>query len=161
MICLSLGGSCATHQELPQEPLPNAVPAALPPFSSAVPRTSAEPSKEVRASYQGNAQAGHLTASGERYDPSDLTAASRTLPIGSSVIVTNPTTGRSVKVRINDRSPYAGGRSLDLSKRAAEKIGLTDKGIARVEVKRVDSKPETRQPPSSAEDSSSIPNFAQ
>ncbi|MGO9604512.1 MAG: septal ring lytic transglycosylase RlpA family protein [Candidatus Binataceae bacterium] len=117
--------------------------------------------KEVRASYQGNAQAGHLTASGERYDPSDLTAASRTLPIGSLVIVTNPTTGRSVKVRINDRGPYAGSRSLDLSKRAAEKIGLTDKGIARVEVKRVDSKPKTRQPPSSAEDSSSIPNSAQ
>jgi rare lipoprotein A len=77
------------------------------------------------------------------YDPNDLTAASRTLPLGSSVIVTNPSTGRSVKVRINDRGPYVRGTSLDLSKRAAQEIGLTDKGVRRVKIKRVDSKPET------------------
>jgi len=61
-----------------------------------------------------NARAGQLTASGEPYDPNDLTAASHTLPIGSSVVVANPTTGRSAKLRINDRSPYIRGRSLDL-----------------------------------------------
>ena len=109
----------------------------------------------MRASYQGNAQAGHPTASGEPYNPNDLTAASRTLPFGSSVMVTNPETGRSVKVRINDRGPYIRGRSLDLSKRAAEKIGLTEKGVARVKVKRVDSKPETSESSASSADSSS------
>ena len=95
-------------------PLAVALPAP-PPSEPAAPQISAKPSKAVRASYQGNAQAGHPIASGETYDPNDLTAASRTLPIGSSVIVTNPATGGSMKVRINDRGPYVRGRSLDLS----------------------------------------------
>lgn len=85
----------------------------------------------------GDAQVGHRTASGEIYDPNELTAASRTLPLGSKVIVTNPATGRSVQVRINDRGPYVRGRNLDLSKRAADEIGLTDKGVGRVKIKRV------------------------
>jgi len=108
---------------------------------SVVPRANAKPSRAVRASYQGDEYAGRRTASGEPYDPNALTAASRTLPIGSSVIVTNPATGRSVKVRINDRGPGVHGRGLDLSKRAAEEIGMTKKGVARVKVKRVDPKP--------------------
>lgn len=90
----------------------------------------------------GKAQVGRRTATGEIYDPNDLTAASRTLPLGSTVIVTNPSTGRSVKVRINDRGPFVHGRSLDLSKRASDEIGLTDKGVGRVKIKRVDSKAE-------------------
>lgn len=144
LMSLSLAVSCATQQELPQPslPPPAVAPPALPFSMPTAPQTSAKPSKAVRASYQGNAQAGHPTASGEPYDPNDLTAASPTLPIVSSVMVTNPTTGRSVKVRINDRGPYVQGRSLDLSTRAAEEIGLTKKGIARVKVKRADSKPE-------------------
>jgi rare lipoprotein A len=89
------------------------------------------------ASYQGSGSAGQATASGEPYNPNDLTAASRNLPIGSMVMVTNPDTGRSVKVRINDRGPFVHGRSLDLSKRAAEKIGITHKGVTRVEVRRL------------------------
>jgi rare lipoprotein A len=155
---LSLATSCATQNELPHAPLPSAASTAPAPSMSTAPHTSAGPSKEVRASYQGSSQAGHLTASGEPYDPNDLTAASRTLPIGSSVVVTNPATGRSAKVRINDRGPYVSGRSLDLSKHAAEKIGLTDEGVARVKVKRADTKPETSESPSSSEDSSSTPN---
>jgi rare lipoprotein A len=70
-----------------------------------------------------------------------LTAASKIYPIGSTVLVTNPATGKSVKVRINDRGPHVRGRSLDLSKRAAEELGITDKGVARLKVKRVDSEP--------------------
>jgi rare lipoprotein A len=164
MILLSLGASCATQPELPQDSRPNlapttVAPATIPPSLPVTSRISANPSRVVRASFEGNAQAGHMTASGDPYNPNDLTAASRTLPIGSSLVVTNPTTGRSVKVRINDRGPYVGGRSLDLSKRAAEKIGLTDKGVARVKVKRADS---TSENPtlSSAEDPSlpSTPN---
>jgi len=90
-----------------------------------------------------------------------LTAASRTLPIGSSVIVTNPTTRRSVKVRINDRGPYAGSRGLDLSKRAAEAIGMTNKGVTRVKIKGVQWKQQTRESPGTSQDSPSalIPNF--
>ena len=91
----------------------------------------------MRASYQGQAQVGHRTASGEIYDPNELTAASRTLPLGSKIVVTNPSTGRSVQVRINDRGPFVHGRSLDLSKRAADEIGLTEKGVGRVKIKRI------------------------
>jgi rare lipoprotein A len=69
-----------------------------------------------------------------------LTAASKIFPIGSTVLVTNPANGKSVKVRINDRGPHVRGRSLDLSKRAAEELGITDKGVARLKVKRIDSK---------------------
>ncbi len=84
--------------------------------------------------------AGRRTANGERFDPDALTAASKTLPMGSTVLVTNPKTGKSVKVRINDRGPHVRGRSLDLSKRAAEELGITEKGVARLKVQRVDSK---------------------
>jgi rare lipoprotein A len=151
LMSLSLAVSCATQPESSQTsaPAPAISPVAPPPAIPAASRTSAKGSKAVRASYQGNAQVGRRTASGEIYDPNDLTAASRTLPLGSSVIVTNPSTGRSVKVRINDRGPYVRGRSLDLSKRAAEEIGLTDKGVGRVKIKRAakpeESKPETSE----------------
>jgi rare lipoprotein A len=151
---LSLAVSCTTQPELAQPSLaPSAV--ALPPLIPAVSQTHAHPSKAVRASYQGDAYAGHRTASGERYDPHALTAASSTLPIGSSVMVTNPETGRSVKVRINDRGPNAHGRSLDLSKRAAEEIGMTKQGVARVSVKRVNPKPVGGEAPDSRENLSS------
>ena len=124
-------GSMHGSNRIAQKPIPPLVaqPAlALP----APPETSAKPSKTVRTSYQGSGTAGQPTASGEPYNPNDLTAASRNLPIGSTVKVTNPDTGRSVKIRINDRGPFVHGRSLDLSKRAAEKIGITHKGVARV-----------------------------
>jgi rare lipoprotein A len=84
--------------------------------------------------------AGRRTASGEVFDPDAMTAASKTLPIGSRVIVTNPKNGKSVTVRINDRGPHVRGRSLDLSRRAAEELGITEKGVARLKIQRVDSK---------------------
>jgi rare lipoprotein A len=86
------------------------------------------------ASWYGPGFAGHPTSSGETYNPEGLTAASKTLPLGSHVRVTNPDTGRSVVVRINDRGPFVRGRSLDLSHGAAKQIGLTGKGVGRVEV---------------------------
>jgi rare lipoprotein A len=70
-------------------------------------------------------------------------------------MVTNPATGRTVKVRINDRGPNAHGRSLDLSKRAAEEIGMTKQGVARVSVKRVNPKPVGGEAPDSRENLSS------
>jgi rare lipoprotein A len=86
------------------------------------------------ASYYGNELAGHRTASGERFNPGLLTAAHRTLPLGSHVRVTNPANGKSVVVRINDRGPFARGRVLDLSKSAAAEIGLVARGSGRVEL---------------------------
>lgn len=71
---------------------------------------------------EGDGTAGGPTASGETFDPSALTAASRTLPLGSTIRVTNVNNGRTVTVRINDRGPYVGGRCLDLSTAAMNAI---------------------------------------
>lgn len=70
----------------------------------------------------GDGTAGGPTASGETFDPSQLTAASKTLPLGSTIRVTNVSNGRTVSVRINDRGPYVGGRCLDLSTAAMNAI---------------------------------------
>lgn len=133
LMSLLLAVSCATQQPQPA-PVPVVAPPPAPPPAPA-PRVSAQPSKTVRTSYQGEQAAGRPTASGEPYDPYDLTAASKIYPIGSTVLVTNPANGKSVKVRINDRGPHVRGRSLDLSKRAAEELGITEKGVARLKVK--------------------------
>lgn len=86
------------------------------------------------ASFYGNELAGDRTASGERFDPERLTAAHRTLPLGSRVRVTNARTGDSVIVRINDRGPFHGNRVIDLSLGAARQIGLIRSGTARVDL---------------------------
>jgi rare lipoprotein A len=141
-ICLGLAVSllaCSTRTGLPHQPI--LIPTAAPLTSVATPETGGNQSKTVTASYQGSRSAGRTTASGEPYDPNDLTAASRNLPIGSTAKITNPATGRSVKVRINDRGPFVHGRSLDLSKSAAGKIGITHEGVARVTVTPVNSHP--------------------
>lgn len=84
------------------------------------------------ASYYGRRFAGNLTASGERFDPSELTAAHRTLPFGTRVLVTNLDNGRHVTVRINDRGPFVASRIIDLSRRAARRLGMLQAGIAEV-----------------------------
>ncbi|WP_201761063.1 MULTISPECIES: septal ring lytic transglycosylase RlpA family protein [unclassified Nonomuraea] len=81
------------------------------------------------ASYYGDPQ---TTASGERFDPSAMTAAHKTLPLGSKVRVTNPANGEAVTVRINDRGPYIGGRCLDLSRAAFAAIGNVSSGVMKV-----------------------------
>jgi hypothetical protein len=91
------------------------------------------PHMEV-ASWYGPGFQGRTTSSGERFNQNDLTAASTTLPLGSRVRVTNPANGRSVEVRINDRGPYVPGRTIDLSRGAAERIGLARAGVGPVEV---------------------------
>ena len=72
------------------------------------------------------------TASGERMNPSAMTAAHRSLPFGTKLLVTNPKNGKSVMVRINDRGPFIRGRVLDLSKGAAQRIGIISAGHASV-----------------------------
>lgn len=86
------------------------------------------------ASWYGPAQNGKETASGETFDQNKLTAASKTLPLGSKATVTNLETGKSVDVTINDRGPYTKGRKIDLSRAAAQQIGMTKKGVAKVKI---------------------------
>lgn len=72
---------------------------------------------------------GQMTASGEAFDPGDLTAAHKTLPFGTKVRVINKNNDRSAIVRINDRGPFVSGRCLDLSRAAMEKVGGTGSGV--------------------------------
>ena len=76
----------------------------------------------------------NTTANGEQMNPNDLTAAHRSLPFGTRVLVENLSNGRSVVVRINDRGPFIGGRIIDLSKAAAASIGMIAAGTAKVRV---------------------------
>lgn len=84
------------------------------------------------ASYYAKKFHGRRTASGEIFDMYKLTAAHRTLPFGTRVLVTNLTNGKSVVVKINDRGPFIKGRIIDLSYEAARRIGIT--GIAKVKL---------------------------
>ena len=89
-----------------------------------------------RVSWYGPGFHGRRTASGEVFDTHDLTMAHRSLPMGTSVRVTNLDNGRSVVLRVNDRGPYARGRVADLSHAAAERLGFVDDGVvpARIEL---------------------------
>ncbi|MCM2505408.1 septal ring lytic transglycosylase RlpA family protein [Aureimonas altamirensis] len=78
------------------------------------------------------------TASGEMMNPAAMTAAHKTLPIGTKVKVTNLNNSRSVVVRINDRGPFVRGRLIDLSKGAAQKLGFIGAGHARVQIEPAD-----------------------
>jgi rare lipoprotein A len=88
-----------------------------------------------KASYYARHFNGKKTASGERLNPNQLTAASKTLPLGTRVQVTNLENGRIVHVTINDRGPYVRGRVIDLTPRAAEALNMSRQGTARVEVR--------------------------
>jgi rare lipoprotein A len=81
------------------------------------------------ASWYGPGFDGNLTANGEVYDMNGISAAHKTLPFGTIVRVVDLDTGRSIVVRINDRGPFIEGRIIDLSKGAAEKLGMVDRGV--------------------------------
>ena len=84
------------------------------------------------ASWYGPGFHGNLTANGEVYDMNAISAAHKTLPFGTIVRVVDRETGRSIVVRINDRGPFVEGRIIDLSKGAAEKLGIVERGITQV-----------------------------
>jgi len=88
-----------------------------------------------KASYYGNEFNGKKTASGETFNKNKLTAAHKTLPFGTVVTVKNISNGKTVKVTITDRGPYAKGRIIDLSEKAASEIGMIDQGVAQVQLK--------------------------
>ena len=87
-----------------------------------------------KASWYGPGLHGKLTASGETFDQTAMTAAHNSLPLGSKAKVTNLSNGRSVEVRINDRGPFVPDRIIDLSRAAARAIGILDRGITWVRV---------------------------
>lgn len=101
-------------------------------------QTSPKPMQKGYATYYADRFEGRKTASGEVFSQDKLTAAHRTLPLGSWVKVTNISNNRAVVVRINDRGPYGKGLIIDLSKKAASEIGMIHKGKALVEVEVVE-----------------------
>src|SRR5713226_7293842 len=140
---IAIGVSCGLiPSSTPPRPEPNTQS-----FAPSVPASPPTPTaRVVKASWYGEGFAGRETTSGEIYDPSALTAASKTLPLGSVIKVSNPKNGRSVRVRINDRGPFAPGRSLDLSHGAAEKLGIVHEGVARVKLETVPAVPPSADP---------------
>ena len=86
------------------------------------------------ASWYGREKAGHRTASGEHFNPRQFTAAHRSLPLGTIVRVTNLSTGKSVKVRVNDRGPYVRRRIVDLSAAAGRMLDIRRNGVALVRI---------------------------
>ncbi|QLB15708.1 hypothetical protein A6B39_09705 [Mannheimia granulomatis] len=86
------------------------------------------------ASYYANKFNGRLTANGEIFSNTKMTAAHKTLPFGTLIEVTNLRNGRSVIVRVNDRGPYSHARVVDLSSAAAKKIGMHNSGTAKVRI---------------------------
>jgi peptidoglycan lytic transglycosylase len=118
--------ACSAVQ--PQPPPP---PPARPPLTKA---PAAAPSIVGVASWYGPGFNGHRTSTGNVYDQEDLTAASILFPLGSHVMVTNLDNGRSVEVVVKDHGPFLKSRTIDLSHKAADAIGMVRKGTAHVRV---------------------------
>lgn len=112
---------------VPLEPPPPALPAPPEP----------KPHQTGVASWYGDGWQGKITASGKPFDDNELTAAHRTLPLNTKVLVTNLKTGLSVEVTITDRGPYTNGRVIDLSKAAAKKLGMVKGGLVPVRIESV------------------------
>jgi rare lipoprotein A len=94
--------------------------------------------EEGLASWYGGKFHGRLTSSGEVFDTNQMTAAHRTLPFGTIVKVINQDNGKSAIVKINDRGPFVEGRIIDLSRAAADELGMVGEGVARVVLEIVD-----------------------
>jgi len=141
-----LAASCSTAPKRP--PPPEDHPVTIPPNAAVYkvgqpyqvdnvwyyPREQPDYDETGIASWYGPTFYGHHTANGEMYDGNQLTAAHKTLPMPVNVRVTNLDNGKSLIVRVNDRGPYARGRIIDLSKRAAELLDVVQTGTARVRV---------------------------
>ena len=97
-------------------------------------KTTVVKSTAGSASWYGGQFHGRKTANGERFNMHGLTAAHRSLPFGTKVRVTNQKTGKSVVVRINDRGPFHGNRVIDLSRGAANAVGMLGAGVAKVKL---------------------------
>ena len=100
--------------------------------------------EEGLASWYGGKFHGRQTASGERYDKNGISAAHKTLPFGTVVLVTNLDNGKKMRVRINDRGPFVKGRVIDLSEGAAKVLGVHTAGIAKVRLELVGRVPDAK-----------------
>jgi hypothetical protein len=116
-------------------PPPSAVLLPAPPQPEPAPRDQHQTMQIGEASWYGPRFHGKLTSSGEVYNQYAFTAAHPTLPEGSRVKVTNLDNGKSVTVRVTDRGPFADGRIIDVSHRAAKSLGMVEDGTAKVRVK--------------------------
>jgi rare lipoprotein A len=125
---------CAHRQDVAPARQPPPAPAAPAPEPKA-----ARPRSDVQvgdATWYGRQFAGRRTANGERFDPTKMTAAHRSLPFGTWVEVTRVDTGQRVRVRITDRGPFGHEeRIIDLSRAAGEKLGMLKRGVAHVQVR--------------------------
>ncbi len=99
--------------------------------ASSLAKADFAPGKNIKASFY---QHGSRTASGEKFNPNGLTAAHRTLPFGTRLKLVNPSNGRTVTVRVNDRGPFIAGRGLDVSRGAAAALGMLGAGVAVLKV---------------------------
>lgn len=135
----SVPGELSVQLEQEIAPLPQTVTVPEAVEEKTLPQPEARSSilAEGMASYYGAELAGNRTASGERFNPGALTAAHRTLPLGTMLRVTNKANGKSVIVRVNDRGPFAKGRILDVSRAAAERISMVRSGTARISIARI------------------------
>ena len=131
---LSVLAGCAQRAAKPQPPETSTAGGA-PPVTKReqMPRTYLG---EGLASFYGPGLHGRPTASGERFNQDALTAAHRKARFGSCVRVVNMENGKQVEVRVNDRGPFVEGRIIDVSLAAAKKLGMVDKGVARVRLYR-------------------------
>jgi rare lipoprotein A len=98
------------------------------------PETSTEKAPRVSQGIASFYSEDTQTASGEKFDANELTAAHPTLPFGTRLRVTNVSTGKSVTVRVNDRGPYVHGRVVDVSYSAAQALGMVGQGVAKVKL---------------------------
>jgi rare lipoprotein A len=119
VVCLLVLTGCTTGRAVRTEPPGRVEPSAL----------------RGQASWYGHPHHGRRTTSGEVYDMNKLTAAHRTLPLGTRVLVTNLDNGRTVEVRINDRGPVRRDRVLDLSYAAARRLGALGEGVIPVSLR--------------------------
>jgi rare lipoprotein A (peptidoglycan hydrolase) len=141
LLTLLLCDACANQERVFVAPAPAVVDDSRPASDqafvavAAAPRDAA-PDEVGLATWYGNAFAGKKTSNGERFDPNAMTAAHRHLPFGTWVDVRRPDTGRSIRVRINDRGPWGDSRRvIDLSRAAAKELGITGIGVAPVELR--------------------------
>ena len=129
--CTTLPGPSDTGEPA-EAPPPKVQPRPDPSTAKKTPAAPAALPQTGQASWYGAAHHGKRTASGSIYDQTKLTAAHRSLPFGTRVMVTNLSNGKSVEVEITDRGPYAGNRIIDLSRAAAQALGMVDAGTASV-----------------------------
>ena len=128
---LAIASGCSSTKSAPLDLVAREYPA---------PFITAQGTEVGVSSWYGPGFHGNATASGERYDQEALTAAHRSLPLGTWIDVRNLTNDRRVRVRVNDRGPYKNGRVLDLSHAAARALDMVGRGTANVEIRLADAR---------------------